>query len=401
MAQAITHLPTELLHEIFSITTALSSTDPAKPASDHAPWILGHICRRWRQAVISHSEMWCTILIRKERPPSIDLLTRQLQLGAEMPLTITFYQSEHNHCLALFEALVACSSRWRQVSLAFLHNASPFLSALERVRGQIPILRTLNLEGSATTTGNPFAFEIAPELQDLIMNFRPMPIIPWPQLARLSINSTFSPLLPILELAQNLTELTVNLLDQLFSSDLTTRTIHLPLVSRCLIFSKRIMDMLILPQLEITIVELETSSSLVSLIERSSCHLKKLGLYGNCFASLQSLLQACPTLAEMSIVVWGPEIEYLTSLIAQLSALRDDDSPLVVPRLKNIFMMVEMMDQTRFVDMIESRWRVPNINHRLEQVTVILKEKWEDAAARKLLTFQEEGLKLQIPSSSS
>ncbi|KAJ7689166.1 hypothetical protein B0H17DRAFT_643487 [Mycena rosella] len=391
----ISRLPTEILHEIFSMAAAVPSEELATLASDYAPWVLGHVCERWRAAAISHASIWSTISIRRNRPPPIALLDRQLQLSADVPLTILFYQSENERCIGLFEALVARSRRWSQLSVTLLQDASPFLKALERVRGQIPILRTLALEGWATTTGNPFAFEVAPELEDVTLRFRPLPIIPWRQLTRLSVTCSFSSLLPVLELAQNVTELTVHLLDHSALSDSPQR-IHMPLVSRCLLFHRRIMDVLVLPQLEIFIIEPDTAAALVPLLQRSSCSLKKLGLYGHCsMDTVTTVLQACPALAEITVVCLEGTA-YLDVLIAHLSkrTLPNDESTLAVPDLKRIFMMADSIDQARFVDMVESRWRIPDSSHRLEQVTVLLNEKWDSTSLRRLSVLQNEGMEV-------
>lgn len=394
---SVTRLPTEILHEICSLTTTVSA-EVSELASDRAPWIMGHVCGRWRAAVLSYSIIWCSILIRREHPPPIELLDRQLLLSNNLPLTIQFYQSDSNRCLGLFEALVACSSRWRRLSLTLLQEASPFLEALECVKGRVPILQKIALEGWATTTGNPFAFEVAPELQDVTLRFRPVPIIPWQQLTRLSTTCTLSVLVPILQRAQNLIELTVHLVDYMAPPGSNPPQICLPLVSRCLLFHKRIVDVLVLPKLEIFIVEPETASALVSLLHRSSCGLRKLGLYGACsIDDVTSILQACPALVEMTVIAEGSETPYLNLLIARLlrPAFPSDESALV-PQLKHIFLMADKINQTQFVDMVESRWRVSNPNNRLEQVTVMLTQPWNDTDAGRIRRFRDEGLGIRI-----
>ncbi|KAJ7451604.1 hypothetical protein FB451DRAFT_1283766 [Mycena latifolia] len=397
METSVARLPPEILHEIFSLATIVSSEEFAIPASDHAPWILGHVCGRWRAAAISHHIMWSTISVRKNHPPPIHLLQRQLQLSGDLPLNVSFDQSESERCLKLFDALVACSSRWRQLSIKLLQDASPFLKALERVRGRLPLLHTLTLEGCATTTGNPFAFEVAPQLRDVTLRFQPLPVIPWQQLTRLFLTCEFSPLLPVLQLAQNVTELTVHLSNYavVFASP---QRIHMPLVSRCLLFQRRLMDVLVLPQLEIFIAEPDTALALVPLLQRSSCSLKKLGLFGNCsMDAVTAILQACPTLDEIELVILpGSPTAYLDLLIAHLSkhALPNGEHTIVVPGLRHIFLMADDVDQICFVDMVESRWRI--FDHRLAQVTVRLSAKWDVTALRRLLVLQNEGLRVQI-----
>ncbi|KAJ7134896.1 hypothetical protein C8R44DRAFT_771766 [Mycena epipterygia] len=397
--RSLNRIPPEILYEIFSLVTApVSSEERGTAASDYALWTLGHICGRWRAAAISHSMMWCTIYIRKGWPPPVDLLDRQLQLSRNLPLNIVFYQSRSDRCIGLFKALVACSNRWRKLSLTLLHEASPFLRTLERVRGQIPILHTLNFEGWATTTGNPFAFEVAPSLRDVTLRFTPVPIIPWRQLNRLSMTCAFSSLLPVLQLAQSVQELTVHLLDHSGPFDSDIQPIHLPCVSRCLLFHKCVIDSLVLPQLEVFIVEPDTASSVVPLLERSSCSLKKLGLYGKCtVTTVTSILEYCPTLSEITVVgLAGSEAAYFDLLVAQLSRRADNHTPLVVPHLKHLFVMADNIDQAAFVDMVEARWRVSNSGHQLEQITALLNEKWDDEAAKRLMVFQEEGLGVRI-----
>ncbi|KAJ6584122.1 hypothetical protein DFH09DRAFT_1144316 [Mycena vulgaris] len=390
---SITRLPTEVLHEIFSLATTVSSGELPTRDTDYAPWILGHVCERWRAATISHTMMWSTITIRKGSPPPVDLLDRQLQLSTDLPLKIVFFQSESDRCIELFEALVACSRQWRQLRLTLLRDhASPFLRVLERVRGQLPILRTLNLEGVATTTGNPFAFEVAPQLRDVTLHFQPLPIIPWQQLTRLSLTGEFTSLLPILRLAQNVTELIVLLLnDDAHLSSSTTQWIHMPLVTHCLLFQKHIVDILVLPQLEALVVEPDTAMACISFQQRSSFSLTKLGLYGDCtIATTKSLLQASPALAELTVVSLGPsDTAYLDLLIAYL--LSND---VVAPQLKSIFIMANTIDQPRFVDMVDARWRISG--RRLERVAGFLGETWDETSAGRLSALEDEGLKVRM-----
>ncbi|KAJ6452548.1 hypothetical protein C8R47DRAFT_265707 [Mycena vitilis] len=374
----ITRLPTEILHEICASTSV-----------GDLPWLFSHVCGRWRAAAISHSSLWCNILISKEKLPSIELLDRQLQHSNHLPLTIAFIESGSGRSLSLFEALVARSNQWRSLSLMLLQDASLFLIALERVRGKVPILQKLFLEGQATTTGNPFAFEIAPSLQDVTLRFRPIPIIPWRQLTSLSATYALPTLVPILQVAQNLIELKVQLVDVMALPGSNPPQIRLPLVSRCLLFDQRIVDVLVLPQLEIFVVEPDTALALVALLHRSSCILKKLGLYGACsIDAVISILQACPDLVEMTVVC--SETAYLDLLIAEMSrsTCPDGDSPVLVPRLEYISLTADDIDQIRFVDMIESRWR----KHQLLQVAVTLTRKWSDTAAQRLRVFRQEGL---------
>ncbi|KAJ6584123.1 hypothetical protein DFH09DRAFT_1308821 [Mycena vulgaris] len=395
---SVARLPTEVLHEIFSFVTTVPSGQFRTPDADSARWILGHVCARWRAAAISHARMWSTINIHNS-PPPIDLLDRQLQLSRDLPLNIVFYQSKREHCIKLFDALILCSCRWRHLSLTLLRvQASPLLTALERVRGRLPILRTLTLEGVATTTGNPFAFELAPQLQDVTVYFQPIPIIPWQQLTRLSLTGALASLLSILRLAQNVTDLSVRLMNDgaydANPSSLITQRIHLPAVSRCLLFQKRIMDILVLPQLETFVVEPHTALPFLALLHRSSCSLTKLGLYGDCStAAATCLLQACPALVELTVCALScSDTSYMDRLITHLSVT--DGCTLVVPQVKRICMMAEAIDQRRFVDMVESRWRVPG--HRLERVTVLLNDEWDETSARRLSALRDEGLRVRM-----
>ncbi|KAJ7797675.1 hypothetical protein B0H14DRAFT_51915 [Mycena olivaceomarginata] len=400
MEPLINGLPTEILQEIWSLVVAASEPPPTSLASEHALWTFGHVCRRWRAAAISHSSMWCTISISEDHTPPIEQLGRKLQLSNNLPLTIVFHQSTSDRCLRLLEALVAYSNQWRRFSLILSENPTPLLKALERARGKVPILQQITLQGFATSTGNPFAFEIAPQLKDVTLRFNPAPIIPWHQLTRLAITSYFAPLVPILQAAQNLIELTVQLIDRQALPSSTTPQICLPLVKHCLLFQSCVIDMLKLPELEVFVVEPGTASAFVSLLHRSSCSLKKLGLYGACsIETVIPMLRACPALVEMTLIGEGPaQAAYLDLFVAELSKRSSlgGDSALAVPQLKRILVMADNLDQDQFVNMVQSRWRVSSPDHRLEQVTAVLTKKWNDTEARRLRGFQSEGLQVRI-----
>ncbi|KAJ6621760.1 hypothetical protein B0H10DRAFT_2015648 [Mycena sp. CBHHK59/15] len=398
---SLSRLPTEILHEIF--TMVVFSEENSTDFSERAPWILSHVSVRWREAAISHLIMWSEITILAERQPPVAMLERQLQLSVRGPLNISFYQSSQGHSFKLFEALIACSSRWKRVSLTFSQHATQFLKALERVRGRTPFLHELNLQGSATVTGNPFAFEVAPELHHVTLGFWPMPIIPWSQLTYLSVKSTFASILSVLQLAQNLIHLSVLLTDHALDHTVTSHSIkriHLPRATECLIFNKCVIDVLVLPQLKIFVAEPNTISALASLIGRSSCSLEKLGLFGSCSVVVAtSILQASPALTELKIVgVVESGAPYLNALIVQLSPHPSINGELtaLVSQLKQISISAEIMDQDLLLDMVEYRWRVPNGINRLEHVSVTLNEAWGEAVLNRLSVFQSEGLQAVV-----
>ncbi|KAJ7609140.1 hypothetical protein FB45DRAFT_1010718, partial [Roridomyces roridus] len=72
----IRRVPPEILAEIFSWT--LPRPDEgfalAGKKTRHSPWILGHICSRWRAIALSIHSLWSLIHVDADNPTSMDPL---------------------------------------------------------------------------------------------------------------------------------------------------------------------------------------------------------------------------------------------------------------------------------------------------------------------------------------
>ncbi|KAJ7122442.1 hypothetical protein C8R44DRAFT_736132 [Mycena epipterygia] len=195
-------IPFDMLAQIFSTTVELTGD----------PWVLGQICRRWREIALEFPDLWATIDIDcaaanpRLRPTGYPLkkLHTLLDRSVGHPLDIRFFtviDSLHNdpapvsyHSDRLFAALVACSPRssWRSISL----RCDPtILSLLAPIKGNVPMLQSLTFHISYFTSAFD-GFEIAPSLRslDLAMSLAIPPehalVLPWTQITH--FNGNFS-----------------------------------------------------------------------------------------------------------------------------------------------------------------------------------------------------------------
>ncbi|KAJ6491036.1 hypothetical protein C8R45DRAFT_901342 [Mycena sanguinolenta] len=56
-------VPTEILGEIFSWTLPLSLSHQSVVDVENCPWVLTHVCRRWRAVALSTPSLWSLIIV--------------------------------------------------------------------------------------------------------------------------------------------------------------------------------------------------------------------------------------------------------------------------------------------------------------------------------------------------
>lgn len=183
-------LPPEVIAEIFIHLQSLSGIEqlPFIQTFVNAPWLLMHVCHRWRSITASLPVLWnhFTVNLGTAALSRVDVLNAYIGYsGTHRPLTIQLVMNRVSPVGdRLFRRLMVESRRWLNIAIV---GQSRFLSRFQVVRGCIPKLSLLRLNVS----GKPpdyrcDAFQIAPALtevytQDLAQHID----LPWPQLTRL------------------------------------------------------------------------------------------------------------------------------------------------------------------------------------------------------------------------
>ncbi len=128
----IRYLPQDVLGEIFLHTNpdGFVVFDVSSP-----PWILGHICKDWRNAVVSMPSLWSHMVLWPQnhvRDP-VNLMRTALTRSSNHLLTIRydywpdfFHSSPHAH--DIFSLLTTQSYRWKESMFRLAPTCIPPLS---------------------------------------------------------------------------------------------------------------------------------------------------------------------------------------------------------------------------------------------------------------------------------
>ncbi|KAF7352534.1 F-box domain-containing protein [Mycena venus] len=112
MASLIDHtkgIPPEILAKILVLALA----------PDNPPWLLAHICSRWRAIIFSLPELWCSLKIPSGMaviPSTISLVSAYLERSRQLPLKLTLNAALPQR---LLDPLIGQLKRWETV---FFHN---------------------------------------------------------------------------------------------------------------------------------------------------------------------------------------------------------------------------------------------------------------------------------------
>ena len=144
----ISQMPEEIVSEIFQHCQEKHSEDGLiiqYPGETREVMKLGAVCQHWRQIAWSTPQLWTRILL--QRPKEAGVLQEWISRSRTLPLSIcvqtTITAENVPIWRAIFSALVACSERWRDLSLG---SDSWVLKYLLRRVNSSSIIRCLDVQ---------------------------------------------------------------------------------------------------------------------------------------------------------------------------------------------------------------------------------------------------------------
>ncbi|KAJ7607923.1 hypothetical protein FB45DRAFT_1130630 [Roridomyces roridus] len=177
---AVRRIPPEVWAEIFaqiSCTRRVGTHTIYSP-----PWVLGHICRSWRDSALSNPFLWCSIDI--SRPPQVPLaythplpmVETQILRSADRSLQVSVDWWDKIDAdpfqMTLLDLLIKQSYRWRTFRAKLMTRDSSILTQLQGMRGRIPKLRRfelINTRNVYSTIEEESILEDAPSLREVIL----------------------------------------------------------------------------------------------------------------------------------------------------------------------------------------------------------------------------------------
>lgn len=356
-------------------------------------WVLGQVCRSWRNAILSFPRVWSFIRITDEdiQPSNVKYaITELLRRSKDAPLFLEARVSDDQASTFIIKALVRHSSRWCEATIRLPSDQLPHLNS---VKGRLPALVNLTLlvdidddDAGPRPRFDLDAFKVAPALRSVVSwhDMEELPIsLPWSQLTLYDgWQQQEGAHLRILRLLTNVER--CDLADnsgELIPADDRPTPILLPRL-RSFKFTHEIelLNHLTLPALDYLEILAGADSTepsmnpLVSLIARSSCSITSLSYH--CTHSDQNFLitalRSMPTLSTLAIVdesTFDPD--FLPHLIVQGTS-----EDILLPNLKVLKMdwakddldeywgMFPGLDGAAMVVLIESRRQPQSLGDR-------------------------------------
>ncbi|TFK69340.1 hypothetical protein BDN72DRAFT_616045 [Pluteus cervinus] len=277
-------LSNELLILIFEFLLTSETSSPAHSIFDlqRMPWILTHVCSRWRTVVTTSPEFWTNFSFIWSDGSKPELLRLCLNRSKARPIHIKFF---HRYDEETLRILSAHSSRWKSLAMD-VEMMQPDI--FEPIRGQLSLLEELNLTVGRSSPVPLIltAFSDAPQLNKVALR---CPVdskisLPWQQLRRFegfieSMSPRFLGETPNLE-SYHLTRWHQSnfLLLDLILCPTMLRHHNLCEISVKFIEDLKHLELPALRSLEILVPSYTTFYQLDRLISRSNCSLTKFSL---------------------------------------------------------------------------------------------------------------------------
>ena len=377
-------LPSELFAYIFYLTLPYNFqiSVPCRPRIydpiDRRPWTFGHICSSWRQIALTDYRLWNRIVIRVHfiKPFHRQLLETVLLRSGSAPLDVEMRAD----CsfMSVSDIVLPQAGRISRLNLhardpeglcSFLCNFSLpghtlssltyaglfFSGRLEipdggiRIFGDRPLLRKLTIE-------------LHEDQSELLKALRGLHV-PFSQLTEVTFNVHSSPhsMLSILKETANLVRCEIRFRDRSFVDD-PAFVLALPHLENLNLFSYsveiliRVLRHITLPSLRqlcavfssawglVPLVPDAVPSEVLSLINRSSCHLTHIKIRGNLGPIVEHL--------HRSLV----SIDTVSSAFPASAVQRIARRELILPRLEELRCVLNLDTFTDLKNMVEALW---------------------------------------------
>ncbi|KAJ7211085.1 hypothetical protein C8J57DRAFT_1400010 [Mycena rebaudengoi] len=409
------YLPAEVLEQIFcAALPSLSEASARRRFDTHqTPWSLARVCRWWRSVALALPSLWSTVVIDLAGGPEaypVRLLEQQLRLSKSWPLNVHFRSTASLFPgSVLLDTLVNCSHRWELADLRLTHPSH--LSTLSRIRGRLPLLRSLRIDATTLDKQIYGVFAEAPELHHLtISNPSQTVALPWTQLRSYTGTGDAVTLLRLLKhCSANLVECRLHP----FACGAVTSSnpVRMLKLRRIHVQDGQILEQLILPALKEILLSQDCVDSVRSLCDRSTCRLERLFTFeGHTPGAVSRMLAEYSGIRELGMQISWEDAPTLGPLLRELSPSPFNDVPCLAPNLTAIS-FAGCIDThpgpvfTEIIDMVECRWLVPPDGPcwRLEflglfiedMATLVLQQHVRRAFSR-LEIFRREGLRVHI-----
>ena len=144
-------LPPEILVEIFLQHAAeiaeqvIYRTEPMDRRLSQFPWVLGHICSRWRQIAPAEPRIWGTIGVNAVEYGNLPMLNEAFRRGGQSWLWLFAYEEKYVYDEFLRDVIWSQSKRITHLSLSVLKKT--FEKFLMLPSDSFPVLEDIETTG--------------------------------------------------------------------------------------------------------------------------------------------------------------------------------------------------------------------------------------------------------------
>ncbi|KAJ6460598.1 hypothetical protein C8R45DRAFT_912656 [Mycena sanguinolenta] len=369
IASPLRRMPTEILAEIFSAT--LPSHRDIISVED-CPWVLTHVCSRWRAVALSIPSLWSRVVIAFSHEEHYALEMVRTQIERAQSLKIHFLGSQNDDSLpqiALFQLLAEHSAQWEELNIKLTSQLAPLLMNLHY---NFASLRrtwvTWDTPESQPPEFDTFdVFRSAISLADIGVHseyrFLPTTLPLLHQLTRYDFDAPWKTHFQLLKALPNIQEVCLRLsfdTDQWPDDEEPVSLAHL---RRLYVDDSASLDHLRAPSLEeMTIVGGSTDNAdiwddLENFLIHSSCSPRRLCLEGFPGQAMGAVLEKYPSFTELTVIEPNDDDERKT-LSAFFTLLSNTPSATKLPHITSIGLSCKHADAIiyLFLSMLESRW---------------------------------------------
>ncbi|KAF7336541.1 F-box domain-containing protein [Mycena sanguinolenta] len=372
-------IPPEILGEIFSWT--LPSAHEVLRA-EKCPWVLTHVCSRWRAVALSIPSLWSLIVIDFSVKPqySPEMISTQMKRAGSLKIHFYAYEDgDSRYQVALFQLLAEHCDRWEELNIQLSSHLVPYVT----VHDHFPVLRRAMVEWDTAESQTPeFTsvdfFHRTTGLVDIgvysAFRFLPTLLPALPHLTRYDFDAPWKVHNVLLKSLPNLQEVRI-LCDFDEPADWLEPvgdTIDLQRLQRLYVTHHTRLDFFRAPSLDRIAIELcmaentEVCGSLERLITRSSCSPRSLCIQGALdVPSMAAFLQKYPSFTEFAVTDEDEEDKdiqrEIVSAFLALFTISNSNPSGMLPHITKIGFASYNADATfipPFLDMLDSRWKV-------------------------------------------
>ncbi|KAF8351855.1 hypothetical protein F5887DRAFT_1277615 [Amanita rubescens] len=200
-------IPTEILHDIFHLLCdgpiALHDLNNESHFREF-PWAVGQVCRHWRGAFLSHTHLWTSFALKPGTFRTAHFVemnrraTLYLERSGQQPLTIDVSMpcsGTQTFPKKVWGMLLSCLKRWKKADLKLGGGAKLVLDGLLNSRGYMSSLESLRMSIPHSLAPEHYnAFQIAPHLTELDLShprYAATWQFPWAQLTKLKLETSW------------------------------------------------------------------------------------------------------------------------------------------------------------------------------------------------------------------